>query len=454
MATAGTVDIQEFINSRPVSRYQIMVIVLCFLVVAADGFDTAAVGYIAPALRAQWGATPAQLAPLFGAGLFGLMAGAFIFGPLADKVGRKVILVLTTAAFGVASVLSATATSIEALTIWRFVTGIGLGGAMPAAITLTSEFCPERNRSFLVMVMFCGFTMGGALGGLSAAALIADFGWEGVLILGGVLPLVLAAVLLFLLPESVRYLVLKGGQDARVGAILRRVDPEEAPLDGTRFVGVRRVEGSPVALLFKGGLAAGTLLLWLTFFMSLLVFYLLTSWLPTLLNTAGYSPKMAPMIALMLPIGSTVGAIGIGMLMDRLNPHTVLLGSYTLAAAFIVLLGLSTASPGLLVLAVFGAGIGTGGSQIGINALSAGYYPTASRATGVSWANAVGRTGSVVGSMVGGALLGLGWSLATVFAVAAVPALVAGIAIFAKGRLGAPALTAAPPAAAPSAAQR
>src|ERR687898_2405169 len=109
---------------------------------------------------------------------------------MVHKVGRRAILVLTTAAFGVASVLSATATSIEALTIWRFVTGIGLGGAMPAAITLTSEFCPERNRSFLVMVMFCGFTMGGAAGGLAAAELIADFGWEGVLILGGVLPLV------------------------------------------------------------------------------------------------------------------------------------------------------------------------------------------------------------------------------------------------------------------------
>lgn len=453
MAPAGTVDVQDFINERPLSRYQIMVIVLCFLVVAADGFDTAAVGYIAPALRAQWGVTPAQLAPLFGAGLFGLMAGAFIFGPLADKVGRKAILVFTTAAFGVASVLSATATSIEALTIWRFVTGIGLGGAMPGAITLTSEYCPERNRSLLVMIMFCGFTMGGALGGLSAAALIADFGWQGVLMLGGVLPLMLAAVLVFLLPESVRYLVLKGGQDARIGAMLHRVDPQ-ARLDGVHFTGVRHVEGSPVRQLFTPGLVAGTLLLWLTFFMSLLVFYLLTSWLPTLLNSAGQTAGSAAMIALMLPIGSTVGAIVIGMLMDRLNPHAVLFGSYALAAAFILLLGLSTASPWLLVIAVFGAGIGTGGSQIGINALSAAYYPTASRATGVSWANAVGRTGSVVGSMLGGYLLGLGWPLATVFAVAAVPALLAGIAIFAKGRLRAPMLAAIPTAAIQPAIQR
>lgn len=434
MAPTQTVDIQEFINSRPLSRYQLTVIILCFLVVAADGFDTAAVGFIAPALRAQWNVTPAQLAPLFGAGLFGLMAGAFIFGPLADKVGRKAVLIFATAAFAVASIASATATTIEGLTIWRFITGIGLGGAMPAAITMTSEYCPERNRSLLVMVMFCGFTMGGALGGLSSAALIQDFGWQGVLILGGVLPLILAVVLIFMLPESARYLVLKGGQDERVSAILRRVDPA-APLEGARFVGVRKVEGSPVRQLFLPGLAAGTLLLWLTFFMSLLVFYLLTSWLPTLLNTAGFTPKSASMIALMLPIGSTVGAILIGLLMDRMNPHNVLFGSYAVAAGFILLLGLSTASPALLVLAVFGAGLGTGGSQIGINALAAAFYPTASRATGVSWANAVGRTGSVLGSMVGGTLLGMGWPLSTVFAVAALPALLAGIAIFAKGRL-------------------
>jgi AAHS family 4-hydroxybenzoate transporter-like MFS transporter len=429
----STIDIQDFINSRKLSGFQTTVLVLCFLVVAVDGFDTAAVGYVAPALVAQWKVTRPQLAPLFGAGLFGLMAGAFIFGPIADKVGRKAVLIFATAAFAVASILSATATSIESLMIWRFVTGIGLGGAMPSAITLTSEYCPARNRSLLVMIMFCGFTLGGALGGLSAAVLIADFGWQSVLLLGGILPLVLAVVLLFRLPESVRYLVLKGGSDAKVAGILRRMDPA-APLEGTHFVGVRRAEGSPVGQLFKPGLVMGTLLLWATFFMSLLVFYLLTSWLPTLLNSAGQSMTSASLIALMLPIGSTIGAIVIGLLMDRYNPHVVLFCSYTLAACFILMLGFSTGSVALLVIAVFGAGIGTGGSQIGINALSAAFYPTASRATGVSWANAVGRIGSVVGSMVGGQLLSFGWGLGAVFSMAAVPALVAAIAIFAKGR--------------------
>ena len=144
----------------------------------------------------------------------------------------------------------------------------------------------------------------------------------------------------------------------------------------------------------------------------------------------------ASLIALMLPIGSTIGAIVIGLLMDRHNPHVVLFCSYVLAACFILMLGFLTGSVVLLVIAVFGAGIGTGGSQIGINALSAAYYPTASRATGVSWANAVGRIGSVVGSLVGGQLLLFGWGLGAVYSMAAVPALVAAIAIFAKGRAG------------------
>jgi AAHS family 4-hydroxybenzoate transporter-like MFS transporter len=434
MSSPSPVNVQDFINRQTLSPFQMMVVALCFLVVAVDGFDTAAIGYIAPALKAQWKVTPAQLGSLFGAGLFGLMAGAFVFGPLADRVGRKAVLVGSTLFFGLASLASATATSVEALTLWRFVTGIGLGGAMPAAITLTSEYCPERIRSRLVTGMFCGFTIGAALGGLAAANIVADWGWQGVLVLGGILPLVLTVALLALLPESVGYLVLKGGQDARIATILSRI-AQEPVLGEARFVESARAPGFPVTRLFAEGRLAGTLLLWLTFFMSLLVFYLLTSWLPTLLAASGQSVKNASLFALVLPVGSTVGAILIGLLMDRFNPHVVLSLSYAMAAGFILLLGFVTATPALLILAVFGAGMGTGGSQVGINALAAIFYPTASRATGVSWANAVGRTGSVFGSMIGGTLLSLGWDLGAVFAVAAIPAGLAALAVFAKGAL-------------------
>jgi AAHS family 4-hydroxybenzoate transporter-like MFS transporter len=429
-------DVQDVIDDNPVSRFQKLVIALCFLVVAIDGFDTAAVGFIAPALRAEWGVTPAQLAPLFGAGLFGLMAGAFVFGPLADRWGRKPVLIATTAFFGAATLASALSTSIEMLIALRFVTGLGLGGAMPAAITLTSEFCPQQRRSSLVTLMFCGFTIGSAAAGLAASHIVGAFGWQGLLVLGGVLPLALVPALLALLPESPRYLALRHAPAERIAAIMRRVAPG-ADLSGVGFIGSGKPKGLPIAQLFQGGLGGGTLLIWTTFFMSLLVFYLLSSWLPLLITAAGFSMKNAALMAATLATGGTLGALVIGRLMDRFDPHGVLAIAYLLAGGFVMLLGSATASPVLLIFAIFGAGFGVAGAQVGVNALAAAYYPTASRATGVSWANAVGRIGSVLGSMVGGFLLSLGWDLATIFTVAAVPALLAAVAMFAKGRLGA-----------------
>jgi MFS transporter, AAHS family, 4-hydroxybenzoate transporter len=445
---ARILDVQEVVNAHPLSRYQKMVITLCFLVVAIDGFDTAAIGFIAPALKAEWAATPAQLAPLFAAGLFGLMAGAFVFGPLADRIGRKPVLVATTVFFGLATFASAFAPDIQTLTALRFVTGLGLGGAMPAAITLTAEICPEKRRSSLVTLMFCGFTIGSASAGLAASSIVAAFGWPGILILGGVLPLLLTPVLLALLPESPRYLATRGAAPVRVRAILARMAPA-ADLDDATFVRPVKAPGSPVGQLFRDGLGLGTLLIWSTFFMSLLVFYLLSSWLPLLITTAGFSMEHASLMGATLATGGTVGAILIGRLMDRFEPHRVLAGAYLVAGGFVILLGNAVATPWLLVVAIFGAGFGVAGAQVGINALAAGYYPTTSRATGVSWANAVGRTGSVLGSMVGGVLLSLGWDLATVFAAAALPAFLAALAMLAKGwqaRVRSAAATAAVPA--------
>ncbi|MFJ2992364.1 MFS transporter [Pandoraea sp. NPDC087047] len=432
---ATPINVTAFIDRHRISPFQMMIVVLCFLIVAIDGFDTAAIGFIAPAIRAEWSLTPAHLAPLFGAGLAGLMAGAFLFGPLADKLGRKTILIFSVLFFGVASLASAWSVDLWHLIALRFLTGLGLGGAMPNAITLTSEYCPESRRSFLVTTMFCGFTLGSALGGLASAGLIEAFGWRSVLIVGGVMPIVLGVILVRVLPESVHYLVMAGKSPERVAASLQRIAPHEDLRGATFNVATKPSTTSPVRHLFKPELLRGTLLFWVTFFMSLLVIYLLSSWLPTLLRTNGLTLRNAAIVTAMFQVGGTLGAIVLGWLMDRVNPHYVLAAAYVLAGVCVAAVGPLASSPVLASVAVFWAGFCVSGGQVGAGALSAGFYPTDCRATGVSWANGVGRLGSVVGSVGGASMLAMGWSMPALFAAIGVPAVLAGITMLTLGRL-------------------
>jgi AAHS family 4-hydroxybenzoate transporter-like MFS transporter len=429
MPTDRSFNVTEFIAGHRLTPFHVLIIALCFLIVAIDGFDTAAIGFLAPAIGAEWQHTPAQMAPLFGAGLIGLMAGAFLFGPLADRFGRKKVLAFCVLFFGLASLASAFSDSLWTLVGWRFLTGLGLGGAMPNAVTLTSEYCPDKRRAMLVTTMFCGFTVGSALGGLASAQLVEAYGWRSVLIVGGTLPLALLPLMLRQLPESVRYLVMAGKPNAQVAAALKRFSPT-ADVDGARFVlSHRKVEGFPVAHLFRPDLVRGTLILWLAFFMSLLVIYLLSSWLPTLIKSTGVSLKTASLVTAMFQVGGTVGAIVLGWLMDRFEPSRVLAVSYILAGVFVYAIGHMTNTPMLAGVVVFLAGFCVSGSQVGANALSASFYPTDCRATGVSWANGVGRIGSVLGSVGGGAMLSMHLGLPTVFLVVAIPAVIAGLAM-------------------------
>jgi AAHS family 4-hydroxybenzoate transporter-like MFS transporter len=428
-----SLDVQQFIDALPFSKLQRAILWLCFLVVAVDGFDTAAIGFIAPAIREEWHLSAAALAPLFGAGLFGLMAGALLFGPLADRLGRKTVLVGSVAFFGLASLASMAAPDLTWLIVLRFLTGLGLGGAMPNAVTLTSEYCPGARRSSLVTLMFCGFTVGSALGGLASAQILATFGWRGVLCIGGVLPLLLVPVLMRSLPESLRFLVLKRRAAASIDSIVLRLAPgmSSAP----ELTAHETSAHTPIRELFRAPFAFGTAMLWISFFMSLLIIYLISSWLPTLLHNAGASLSRASLVTATFQIGGTVGAILLGRLMDRLGAGRTLSFAYVAGAVFVILCGASSGQLWLLVLAVFGVGFCVSGSQVGANALAAAFYPTNSRATGVSWANAAGRSGAIVGSLSGGWLMSMQLDMALILSLLAVPALIAAVAIAVLGRV-------------------
>ena len=429
MATANVIDVQQFINQHKFSRTQIVTLLLCFLIVAVDGFDTASIGFIAPALRDEWGVDSSALAPIFGAGMLGLMLGALGFGPLADRIGRKTTLMICVAFFGIASLASAWSPNLQVLLVLRFLTGLGLGGAMPNAITLSSEYAPDKHRSVLVTTMFCGFTLGSALGGILATYIVNNWGWQAVLLVGGVVPLLLLPVLALFLPESARYLVIRGAPAERISRILRRLAPSADLRDATYAVAGGVPQGSPIKNLFAPDLRRGTLILWVMFFMCMVIIYLLSSWLPTLIKDTGRSLQDASLVTAMFQVGGTIGAIALGRLMDSFNPTRVLALAYLCGAVFIAFIGHSAASTPLLVLCVTIAGVCASGGQVGGLALAAGFYPTASRATGVAWAQGVGRIGAVLGSMAGGWMLTMGWNLATVFEAVAIPAVIAAICV-------------------------
>jgi len=286
-----------------------------------------------------------------------------------------------------------------------------------------------------VMAMFCGFSLGAALGGFLAAGLIPHFGWRSVFIVGGVAPLLLVPMLALKLPESVRFLALTGRADARVAQLLGRINPKAVVAPATRFV-VHEPElvGMPVLHLFRAGRTLVTLLLWVVFFMSLLDLYFLSNWLPTVLNDLGASVSEAAAIGSMLQVGGVVATFALGYIIDRFSFRALAL-LYFIAVFAVGAIGQLGHSVALVPMAIFVAGFCIVGGQIAANALAAGFYPTSVRASGVGWALGIGRVGSIVGPLVGGALLTMKWSTGAVFVAAAAAALCAALAAFSLSRI-------------------
>jgi MFS transporter, AAHS family, 4-hydroxybenzoate transporter len=431
----SSIDVAAFIDAQPVGGFQIRLLLTCAAVLFLDGFDTQAIGYVAPALAKEWGLSKGSLGPVFSAGLFGLMIGALVFGPLADRVGRRKIIIFSTLAFGIGTLATSVIDDVDSLLAIRFLTGLGLGGAMPNAVAMTSEFSPRRRRATMVMIMFCGFSIGAALGGFLAAALIPQFGWRSVFVVGGVAPLLLVPILALRLPESVRFLALTGRAHERVAELLGFISPRAVFAPATQFV-VHEAElaGIPVLHLFRDGRTLVTLLLWVVFFMSLLDLYFLSNWLPTVLNDLGASVSEAAAIGSMLQVGGVVGTFALGSIIDRFSFRALAL-VYFVAVFAVGAIGQLGHSAVFVTMAIFAAGFCIVGGQIAANALAATFYPTSVRATGVGWALGIGRVGSIVGPLVGGALLIAKWSPGSVFIAAAGAALCAAMAAFSLSRL-------------------
>jgi len=408
---------------------QIRVAFLCMLAQIFDGYDISSISMAVPALVQAWHIPGRDFANTFVMSSVGIMVGALISGPVGDRLGRKPVLIASLLVLGISSLACVYATTIPMLVAFRFVTGIGIGTLMPTSVALSSDYLPERLRAAVIMVVFTGAPLGGFVGGMAVSQLLPVFGWPVIFVIGGVLPLALIPIVMLWLPESPRFLLMKGRLSESDRRVLGKLGLEIAT--PTQTLDVAR--GNPVLGLFRDGLGPTTVLVWILYFANLLSLYLIGYWLPTVLSLSGLSPADAVFAASLRDAGPLLSVFLIAPLSTRFGPQNVL--TVSLAAGILVIgaVGLAEMPYYVLLAAIFLIGCCTTGSMTGINGMTAALYPARVRNTGMGWALGIGRLGGIGGPWLGGILLGLGWPPRQIFLVTCVTAAIATVAIVMLG---------------------
>jgi len=401
-------------------------------VILFDGANTIAISVAAPSIAAALKLQMSTFGPIFSAGQAGLLVGALALGPLADRWGRKVLVIASTVTFGLFSLATAWATSFDQLLIYRLLAGIGLGGAAPNVVALASEYAPKRIRSALVTLLWAAFPLGGVLMGLLGAG---SYEWQTIFYIGGAVPLAIALVLISSMPESPAFLVERVFETERVAAIVTRIAPDLPPQSLREFtVTGKKLVGVPVKHLFSEGRASGTLLLWIPFFCDFLILVSVNSWMPSLLRANGFSVSRAGFSIALNSVGSMAGAILVGRFMDRYGAYSTLTAAFLAAAASVATLGYATASYPMIAVFATLSGFFAGDAQAGVIALAALMYPLSVRSTGVGWAMALGRFGAVVGPLLGGIFLRWNWPVSGTFLAFSIPGVIGAAAVLAIWR--------------------
>ncbi|MFT8245087.1 MFS transporter [Roseomonas sp. BN140053] len=413
-----TLNVSRLIDDRPVSALQVAVIAMCGLVNFFDGIDTQSIGVAAPFIARSLGLPIPSLGPVFSAALLGAAVGAISFGAIADKVGRKRLLIVAALMIGVFTLLTAFAGSFETLLLCRFLAGIGLGGATPCVISLTAEYTPKRHRASFVTLMWAFFPLGAMVGAFVNSRLIPEFGWQAIFYLGGFVPLLIAVILAIWLPESLKFLIAQRGNTGAARGILRRMGNTGVTNDTVLTVDEDQVHRTSFQAVFRDGRAVGTVLLWVTFFMGFGVLALVTLWTPALMGMSGVSPADTAFVVAFNGLGGFIGQGSAGRLIERFGIVPAMVPALILGCIATVGLGYSVDSvpAAALCIGLVGlfVGIGTGGAI----ALAAELYPTFIRGTGVGLAMAVGRVGQVCAPAIVGMMLGFGMPPSQVMFVA------------------------------------
>jgi MFS transporter, AAHS family, 4-hydroxybenzoate transporter len=431
MSEVRQIDIASLIDTMPIGRMRLKIFAICYVVQLMDGFDTQAIGFAAKPIAADLHMSIALMGQVFSAGLFGATTGAFVLGPLADRFGRRRMLAATTALFSAFMLLTSMAYDFHSLLACRFLAGLGLGGAIPNLLALSSEYAPKRYRGLLTGVLFAAFPLGGFVGALASAVVIPFMGWPALFYIGGAVPLVLAFIVLAVLPDSLQFLLKRVENQHTVDLIARNIDPGLPKPDEIIFVDrEEKPVNASISHLFSNRRGAPTLLLWVSFFMCFALLIVLALWTPALMRQAGIDETAAAMIAGLINLGSVVGTSLGGRLVDRFRPDLVMPALFLSGALAVSVLGYATGSLPALGLCATLSGFCIGGASAGLLALVVLIYPSLIRGTGLGWSVAVARLGQVIGPLIVGALVAAGFTVDRIFFWCAAPAAVAALSTF------------------------
>jgi MFS transporter, AAHS family, 4-hydroxybenzoate transporter len=418
-----TIDIAQIIEARGLGWSAARLVLVCWLVTFFDGYDMNVIGLAAPYLAPAFHFDKLMLGYIFGAGTAGLLLGGFVFGFIADRIGRRGTIILATALFGLLTLALALATHYSHFVMLRFVNGIALGGAIPLTWALGTEYVGTRYRATMVTLIMLGYGLGVFAAGPVSVVLIPRFGWTSVFIFGGAASLLAALVLALALPESLRFLASSGRHpDQLARAVHRLVPGREIPLTA-RFVlsdeTASSVSPRNVAALFSGELARITPLLWIGYIASSMTTFFLTSWGPIVFEALGFTHKAAALLSSSNSLGGMLGGLLLMRFTDRIGVITLALFPL-ISVPLLLIAGFGSMTQTAFVTLMLLLSVFLAGSHFGITSITGLFYPTAYRGLGTGWASSMGKIGSTAGPFIGGIVLSSSLPTQQTFAVMAI----------------------------------
>jgi AAHS family 4-hydroxybenzoate transporter-like MFS transporter len=430
----NSVSVKEVLDSGRFTLYQTWICTICFFLAFFDGFDLSLLSVSLPKIAEFLNTTPATLGVAMSLGNVGALIGCLVLGMLADRFGRKQMLLVSAFTFGIFTLSIAFIQTVPQLVLLRFIAGLGLGGAVPNALAFVSEYAPTNKRATLATRMHAGVAIGATCAGLFSSFLLPRYGWQSLFLVGGIVACCIGFIALISLPEPLEFLI-KRGKDSdkqRIRNIVSKIAPSYASLNDIEFVSSEeRLPGVPFKHLFKEGRAASTILLWMAFILSYYLLWLILSWTPTLLKNSGASSQEFSLGFACINMGAVVATVSIGVLMDKFGPFKILEIGFFLAFASVFIFGYFASST-FIVVAVVSAIMGffVIGSNSGLMGFAAISYPADIRGTGLGWATGVGRSGSFLAPVVGGIMLTESWNVNAICTTNAILALVVILIIF------------------------